>query len=60
MKKNPSSFLKYLLMAVGTVVLFTGCHSPNSGSPGDSTYTEGSNDRRTQKSGINLREGWNH
>ena len=65
--------MKHLLMAVVTVVLFTGCYtnSRDAGRPGDETYTEGTNDqhdgypdgpndRRMQRSHLNLREGWNH
>jgi PBP1b-binding outer membrane lipoprotein LpoB len=56
--------MKYLLMAVATVVLFTGCVS-NSGDAGDETYQSGSNPNapnrpQMQKSSNNLREGWNH
>ena len=55
-----------LMMAAVTVALFTGCTSPNAGRPGDDAYrvrdsdSAESNDRVSQKSHINLRQGWNH
>ena len=65
--------MKHLLLAVVTVILFTGCYSNsrNAGRPGDDGFTEGTNDRGEsytnapnepgmQRSHLNLREGWNH
>ncbi len=50
--------MKYILMSLALAFLITGCASNNAGSPGDGSYTEGSNDRY-QSSSItgNLRTG---
>ena len=37
--------MKYILLSFALAFLITGCASNNAGSPGQGSYTEGSNDR---------------
>jgi len=70
---KPRGIMKRLLLAVGTVVLFTGCYSNshNQQRYGDGSHpqandyrrvrdTDGPNDRSMQKSSNNLGGGLNH
>jgi PBP1b-binding outer membrane lipoprotein LpoB len=48
--------MKYILMSLALAFLITGCASKNAGSPGQGSYTEGSNDRNsTSRVSNNLR-----
>lgn len=50
--------MKYLLMSLALACLVAGCASKNAGSPGQGSYTEGSNDRYHESRVTgNLRSG---
>lgn len=50
--------MKYILMSLALAFLITGCASNNAGSPGQGSYTEGSNDRyNASRVTGNLRAG---